>query len=185
MADVLARELSGAHWTSRFPTSNSLAELTSAFRVCVERFIQSLEAGGASVAIRATYRPKERAYLMHWSYRVGREAFSPAGIPSMEGVDIEWAHKAADGLVDLAASRAAAQAMVSAFDIVYRPALASRHTERRAIDMTITNYLRKTFIDGRNRSCLVERDTDLFEVGRSFGVIKLLSDRPHWSDDGR
>ena len=111
-------------------------------------------------------------------------------MPARAGVDIQWVHPAAGGVTTAQASKAAAERMVAAYGIVFRPALSSRHTEGRAIDMTIgwNGDLEIAKSDGtmitvtsapRNGD-----NTSLQRVGESYGVIKLVSDPPHWSTDG-
>jgi hypothetical protein len=102
----------------------------------------------------------------------------------MKGVDIDWVHIDAAGKIDLAASRAAARAMMQAYVIRYPAALRSRHTERRAIDMTITGFKDKTVKDASGHDVSLAGAADLHGLGKTYGVIKLKSDPPHWSDDG-
>lgn len=159
----------GISWVSLFPTSTSIVDLASPFRENCEAFIQALKTAGASVTISATYRPPERAFLMHWCSMIGGQAKAdPASVPVMAGVDIQWV------LETPSASILAARKMMEAYGIVYPAALVSRHTQRLAIDMTI-------------KDAPVEGD-DLYAMGKSFGVIKLplsvLNDPPHWSSDG-
>lgn len=171
-------ELSGSAWVSRFPTSSKTSDLLTAFATSVDRFISSLQDGGATVAISATLRPPERAYLMHYAYKIAHGGLPAANVPAMEGVDIEWVHATA------AASKIAAKQMVTGYGIVFAPVLTSRHSEGRAIDMTITGHIGLTFTDGSNQSVHVKNSTHLNALGATFGVIKLPSDPPHWSDDG-
>jgi hypothetical protein len=76
------------------------------------------------------------------------------------------------------------------YEIQFPAALVSRHTQRRAIDMTIgwQGTLKITDFDGVAHSIASSpRDgsnPELIAVGKTFGVIKLPSDPPHWSDDG-
>jgi hypothetical protein len=51
--------------------------------------------------------------------------------------------------------------------------------------MTITHYEGKSFANGSNQTVTVINDDELHALGGTFGVIKLRSDPPHWSDDGR
>ena len=103
----------------------------------------------------------------------------------MTGVDIDWSHGG-----DVADARAAAAAMKHGYDIQYPAALVSRHTQRRAIDMTIswTGTITVHDFNGQARTITLPPRSGsnqvLVDVGRSFGVIKLLTDPPHWSDDG-
>jgi hypothetical protein len=79
-----------------------------------------------------TFRPKERVYLMHWAWSVSKGAVNPAFVPSMPGVAIRWEHQT------LAKAKAAARQMVTASGMVQIAALNSRHTDHRAIDMTLS-----------------------------------------------
>ena len=176
--------LSGAVWVRSFPTSTSTTDLTATFAASVNRFVAALKAGGASVSIAATLRPPERAFLMHYSYKVARAHLDPSTVPAMTGVDIDWVHRDAKGAVNLAASRAAASQMVSGYGIVYAPALVSRHSQGRALDMNISNYLSKSFTDASGVATVVKNAAGLHALGATYGVIKLVSDPPHWSDDG-
>lgn len=110
----------------------------------------------------------------------------------MNGVNIEWDHGDDD------ASTKAASAMVSAYGmnaLHVAPALRSRHTERKAIDMTITWSAKVlTVKDASGVDVKIETspktgmNTKLHEVGASYGVIKFwkgAADKPHWSTDGR
>jgi hypothetical protein len=181
--------LSGADWwhanQARFPSSSDVADLASPFREQVKAFLKALSAAGADVTIAATRRNAIRAELMRDSWQVAQGTLAPAAVPPIPGVSIRWDHG------DPARSRAAAQAMVDLFDIAYEPALTSRHIQGRAIDMTISwaGTLRIKDKAGRAHSLGAPRTGDanpeLHAVGASYGVIKLLSDPPHWSDDGR
>ena len=126
----------------------------------------------------ATYRPAERAYLMHYSSRLSKAEITAASIPAMVGVNIEWVHATE------AASTASVTAMVSGYGIAFPPALVSNHTPRTAIDMTIRNLVGKSIVAAAGTSVSITRLSDLNAVGATFGVIKLASDPPHWSDDG-
>jgi len=182
--------LSGPEWVTKFQNSRRLEDLEPVFRSGVSRFLAALRTAGATVTIADTLRPAERAYLMHFSFRIARENLDATTVPAKAGVDIQWVHSAAGGLTSAQASKSAAERMVAAYGIVFRPALSSRHTEGRAIDMTINwnGDLEIAKSDGtmitvtsapRNGD-----NTSLQRVGESYGVIKLVSDPPHWSADG-
>lgn len=182
-------ELSGAQWVARFPGSDNTSALTPEFRQSVDRFIEAMRNAGATIRVSATYRPPQRAYLMHWSWKISHGT-PPSSVPSMDGVNIEWVHST------LEASVRAARNMVNAYgmqNLQIPPALATRHTQRKAIDMSIswtgtlliedasgdTVTIATTPKDGMNAK--------LKEVGRSYGVIKFVggaTDKPHWSTDG-
>lgn len=77
--------------------------------------------------------------------------------------------------------------MIAKYGIAFPAALVSRHTQRRAIDMTIHFQGAVRVIDKAAKECPVAAQADLVPIGRSFGVIKyayLPPDPPHWSDDG-
>jgi len=177
--------LSGRQWCSRFPGSNSLAALVEPFRTNATAFIAMLQANGASVVIAATFRPPERAFLMHYSFEIARGGADPATIPGMSGVDIIW------DWGDYQASIAAAEQMVQGYGIVYEPALNSNHTRGRAIDVTITNLpLQLRFVPpGGTQTVTVDvsgssngaTNPKLYNVGAQyFHVFKVVSDPPHW-----
>ena len=123
--------LSGPQWVQRFPTSRNVNDLKPAFAKDVGAFLDALKAAGAKVDINATFRPKERAYLMHWAWLVSKGGMDPSKVPAMPGLVINWDHGT------LAKSRAAARQMVNGYGMVFIAALNSKHTEGLAIDMTI------------------------------------------------
>lgn len=186
---------SGVLWVPRFPSSTSPDDLdqVSGFQDRVKRFIAALKAAGALVVIGATYRPAERAYLMHYccliaGYRDQSGVFhqiDPSAVPAMAGVDIDWTHGG-----DIGAARAAAVAMKTAYAIVYPASLESRHTQRLAIDMTITVHAGSTITDANGAEHQFTTQASgmyagVIAIGKTFGVIKLVTDPPHWSSDGR
>lgn len=179
-----ARELSGATWVQRFPGSKSPDDLKGNFKTAAKAFLVALSDAGASVTISATFRPPERAYLMHFAWAIAHGEISPRDVPPMPGVDIEWVHS------NGADSRAAAQQMVEAYGMAFTAALHGRHMEGRAIDMSIawSGTLNIKNKQGEVVSIATTprggANTRLHAVGRSYGVIKLVSDPPHWSDDG-
>lgn len=190
-AQVKVKRSSGATWVAQFPTSTSTSDLDASFKSSVDNFISALNTAGATVNISATYRPPERAYLMHYSYRIAKDGLDPASVPAMAGVDICWVHRNAQGQADNAAAKAAANAMVNSYGIVYAPALESRHTQKLAIDMSIgwTGDLKIKKADGTDTTITSKPhtgagNTDLHSVGAGYGAKKLVSDAPHWSSDG-
>ncbi len=183
-------EPSGVAWAARFPTSQSTDDLTPVFRDEANRFIAALKAANASVKISETYRSRERAYLMHFSYRLARENLDPATVPAAEGVNICWLHRDVDGKPDLAASKKAAQQMLTAYNIAFKPTIDSLHIERRAIDMTIAWQGDLKIVDGTGKLVIIKSEprngnnAELHQVGATYGVYKLVSDPPHWFEDG-
>jgi hypothetical protein len=187
----MAKELSGKTWSARYPDAKTTDALASDFRAGCEAFVAAMRQAGATVAVSSTRRPAERAYLMHFCWRISRQTINPQNVPPKPGVKIEWAHRRPDGSIDLAASRAAAEAMVQAYDIAFPPALDSRHTQGLAIDMTIKwggdlviakHDKTTTAITSAPRNGF---NLALRNVGKTYGVIKNPKDPPHWSTDGR
>ena len=183
--------LSGPQWVNQFPTSASTDTLVQPFRGNVNRFIAALTAAGGQVHISATLRPPQRAYLMHYSYRIAHQGLNPQSVPAMAGVDINWVHTNPNGTVNLAASRLAASQMVQGYGIAYAPALVSRHSEGRAIDMTISWTGDLIINNGSGTAVTINSlprngsgNAALHHVGATYAVIKLHSDPPHWSTDG-
>lgn len=178
-------EVSGRQWCERFPGSSSPDALLPDFRGRVWAFISAMQRGGAMVEITATYRPPERSYLMHWCWRIANAGYDPRDVPHLANVDIDWTHRGNE-----AAAQAAAREMVQQYGLEVQPALDSHHCHRRAIDMNIGWSGTLTILDFEARERHIAsppRDgtnRELAQVGASFGVYKLASDPPHWSDDG-
>jgi hypothetical protein len=179
--------LSGAaYWhvnQGRFANSTSLDDLAPDFRDRAKRFITAMRAGRANVTITSTRRNKIRAYLMHYSWAVSSGDIAPADVPIEPGCVILWDHHNAE------ASCKAAQEMRDLFGLVYEPSLRSRHIEGKAIDMVISWTGTITVRDASGRSVTLSsaaggKNPALHKIGASYGVIKLLSDPPHWSSDG-
>jgi D-alanyl-D-alanine dipeptidase len=183
---LLSKTLSGASWVAKFSDSKSTAALDGSFASSVDGFIDSMTTGGATVSIGTTLRPKERAYLMHYAFRIANDQIQPSAVPAMVGVDIEWNHG------DFVASKKAAEDMLTGYGIVAAPALNSRHTEGKAIDMTIAWSGTLNVKDKSGTTVKITttprtgENADLAKVGKSFGVVKasFAGDPPHWSSDG-
>jgi hypothetical protein len=188
---TLAPILSGEYWISKFPGSKDIDDLESTFQENVKSFIKALRSANAIIEITSTFRPPERAYLMHWSWKIVKENYDAKQIPSMDGVNINWWHG------DQESSKQAAQKMVDLYGInnlEIVPALNSMHIERKAIDMKISweeNLIIKEK-DGTERTISTPprngANTDLIDIGRTYGVIHFINverDIPHWSTNGR
>jgi hypothetical protein len=183
-----AATLSGAAWwhanQARFPNSAAIADLIQPFRDNVTAFVAALKQAGATVKVSATLRNRTRAQLMHYSWRIAHDTIAPEDVPALPGCAIIWDHK------DPGRSKQGAQEMVDLFGIAFQPSLTSRHIEGRAIDMTIgwAGTIQVEDKVGRPRPVSAPRsgDTnkDLHAIGATYGVLKLASDPPHWSDDG-
>jgi hypothetical protein len=182
--------LSGAEWVAKFPTSVEINDLASPFRENVASFLAALAAAGVNVIVTATYRPLERAFLMHYAWGIARLDVNPSSVPNMAGVDIEWVHTGPDGKTDLTASKKAAEDMVLAYGIAFQPALVSQHTARLAIDMTLSWNGTVVVEDAQGKKKTISStprngsNSALVAVGKTYGVLKLLADPPHWSANG-
>ncbi|MGO8377708.1 hypothetical protein ACC745_18625 [Rhizobium ruizarguesonis] len=181
-----AKTPSGANWVSQFPGSTSTSDLNTTFRPGVDSFISAMRSAGATVSVGTTLRPAERAYLMHYSWRIAKKDIDPANVPALAGVDIEWVHGT------LEASRKAAQDMVDGYQIVAKPAYPTKHSDGAAIDMTISWTGTLAIVDNSGTSISITTtpctgmNPDLAVVGATYAVIKATfsGDPPHWSDDG-
>lgn len=190
-------QLSGPAWTNRYRGSSSASDLRFPFRSYVEAFISALRAAGARVTIAATLRPPQRAYLMHWSWRIANMKADPQSIPPMLGVDIRWDHLDAHGRYSNMASIAAAKAMVAGFQMQrlgVAPSLTSRHTLGFGIDMAVSWNGTLKIDDATGHTIEIASlprsglNKALERVAASYGVIKYNGtgvDQPHWSDNGR
>lgn len=182
-----AGSMSGAGWwqanQARFPNSAKVSDLEPGFAANVTAFISALRTGGATVEVSATRRNKIRAYLMHYGWKVAHDTIQAADVPAEPGCTIIWDHG------DAAKSRLASQDMVDLFAIVFQPSLTSRHILGLAVDMTISwdGSIKVRDASGKDVTLSVptnDANTTLHAVGASYGVQKLLSDPPHWSDNG-
>lgn len=183
--------LSGERWwranQRRYPNSSSIDKLEGSFRGDVQKFVQALKHGKANVSIASTLRNKIRAHLMHYSWRIANGDVYPSEVPQISGLNIQWDHG------DLKASRHAAKRMKELFNLAYKPSLTSNHIKGKAIDMSIT-WNGKLILDvpGQEEPEIIaagprngHQNRHLHRVGRKFGIKKLLSDKPHWSYNGK
>jgi len=171
--------------------STSIDDLGPSFKTQAKEFIKALEDAGATVVIKTTKRSAKRAYLFHWSWKISQGKCKATDATAMSGVDIEWNHGTP------AASKMGAQQMVTGFGLAVPPnstnppSLNSNHIAGKAIDMEITW---KDKIKVKNKSGTevevkfssnVNTNTTLHAVGSSYGVKKLVTDKPHWSFNGK
>jgi hypothetical protein len=188
----------GAWWhanQAKYPNSVSLDDLNQDFRKKVKEFLDALEQAGfsintksktaKSVQISSTKRSKQRAYLMHYSWTIAHGIDKASLVPPESGVNINWDHG------DDSKSKLAAQQMVDLFGLAHIAALDSRHIAGLAIDMTIT--WTGSFQIKKPNGVLVSigsptngaANKELHQIGKDYGVIKLVKDAPHWSSDGK
>lgn len=181
--------LSGAAWwranQAKFPNSDRLGDLVHPFRERATLFVNALRSAGAQVTLSSTRRNATRAHLMHYCWCIARGEINPTAVPSRAGLSIRWDHG------DATRSKQGAQEMVDLFGIAFKPSLTSLHIEGRAIDMTIRWSDKLVIRDSFGKKFTLtaprsgEINADLHRIGASFGVFKLLSDPPHWSETGK
>jgi hypothetical protein len=127
---------SGVDWCNEFKEpveeEDKLNALVEPFKTPAINFIEKLRSEGFLVNVTSTRRPPERAYLMHYAWRIVEENMAPQSVPTMNGVYIIWDHG------DLAKSKRAAQEMFDKYKLVAKPSLTSKHIEGKAMDITIT-----------------------------------------------
>lgn len=186
---------SGTSWVTwanvHARNSTSVDDLDPSFKIKAKEFIKALKDAGARVDIETTKRSDKRAYLFHWSWKISQGKCKPSDATAMSGVDIEWNHGTE------AASKLGAQMMVDGFGLAVPPnstsppSLNSNHIAGKAIDMEITwkDKIKVKKKDGTEIevkfSTNVNTNTTLHAVGKSYGVKKLVTDRPHWSFNGK
>lgn len=175
---------SGPSWISKFAPSSDLADLAEPFRSRVQRFVSALDAAQVNYQIKSTKRPKQRAFLMAWCYRIARLNRDPSTVDEvLDDVPISWVHYAVDGTPDLETSRAAAEAMVIAYDIGPTGASErSHHITGNAIDIKITLGAQAVATAGGHR-VVINTQKKLTMVGRSY-KIRRLKQSNHWSMNG-
>ncbi|WP_217701976.1 hypothetical protein [Phaeobacter sp. HF9A] len=185
------KTLSGLSWfkanQSSYPNSTKIADLESGFKGKVQAFEKALKAAGAKITVSTTKRNKARAAIMHHAWMVANKKTKPKDVPKIDGVKINWDHG------DDAKSIKAAKDMIgkSGFNIAFKPSLTSRHIQGKAIDWTITwtKELKILGKDGKEVTITTSpkngTNKDLHKVGKGYGVVKLVTDPPHWSTDGK
>ena len=187
---------SGIFWVSwadvNAKNSASVQDLKEPFRSNAQAFIAALTNAGCNVTVRATLRSDKRAYLFHWCWLVGlgQVSASVAQADVRPGVDIQWDQGSTQ------ASIQGAKEMIDGFGLavppnsVNAPALRSNHIDGEAIDLDIvwtgTKTIQKKDGTGVAVSFMsnANANTQLHDVGASYGVFKLKTDAPHWSIDG-
>lgn len=185
---------SGKEWVAwaneHAQNSSNLDDLESTFKQKAKAFIQALENAGAQVNVLVTRRSDKRAYLFHWSWLIALGKAQPNEPAKRNDVPIIWDHG------NTANSKNGAQEMVDGFELAVppkstnAPALNSKHISGKAIDLKITWKGKITVKkkDGTQMDIGMQTTANgnvkLQEVGASYGVIKLKTDEPHWSDNG-
>lgn len=181
--------LSGERWCGQFPTSINTDDLRSPFKENFKKFESALSAAGLDFKIEATFRPSQRAWLMHTAYMIAHAKLNPEKIPPLAGVNIDWVHRDAKGNCDITASKAAAAAMNRGYHTKYKPSITSLHISGNAVDATFSWSKSFSIIDGNNKTVKVPAGSSidskiLHEVAETYGVRKKTNDHPHWSING-
>ena len=220
----------GSQWVDRYPMpytdeAGALAALKSSFRTKVESFIAALRSAGATVTVKVTFRPQARAYLMANAWAIAKLGKDPRTIKVYPGVNnsgkavksdgetvkICWYAKDSNGAYNRIETLKLANKMVTAYGITGTAAYPSKHTERTAIDMTVSwgkkplKILQGPKVPKGSKRAFVtiktgnhnETNPALWRVAATYGVIKgppgtnskgvdmRIADRVHWSASGK
>jgi hypothetical protein len=184
---------SGADWkaiadANGWINSIEFSALDATWGPRAEAFVNGLRAAGAQVHVGAGLRHPNRAFLMHYAWGVAHGKYTPVQANTDcrgRGIDIEWDHG------NVAASRAAAQALVSAFGLVRQASITSNHIRGLAIDIEISNLPASITMNGRTYTAQqgasgTAAAASVAPVGRDMGVIWFgAGDYVHWSHNGR
>lgn len=192
--------LSSENWVKKYPASDKLADLDSAFGQSVTKFVNALEKGGANIEILSTLWPPERAYMMHFAWLIANEEIHPRQVPPIDEVDFDTNISTSLDIVwwhgNLDDSQKAAEEMLEAFgidELEEPPVLASRHVSGEAIDMRISWGGSLTVVTPGEEEITIESgpndetNEELIGIAASFGVIHYgdpEEDAVHWSVDG-
>ncbi|SCW28984.1 hypothetical protein SAMN04487970_1001312 [Paenibacillus tianmuensis] len=196
VASLAAAENSGSAWVAKFPGSTSVDDLNDPFKSDVKRFIAALHEAGISTSVKSTYRPLERAYLMHWSWMIANKKASPKDAPAKAGVNIKWVHDNDDA--NYSKSIAGARAMVNGYgisELKVAPALNSNHTARNAIDLA-TSWSKSSVVikDANGKKVTINSgeknstNATLISVAKTYGLVHFTpvnNDKNHFSPNGR
>jgi hypothetical protein len=186
----MASNLSGKEWwksnQGKYPNSKSVDDLESGFKSNVVKFMGLLKTAGAKISISSTRRDANRAFLMHYCWKVANEEIEASAVPGRSNVAIVWDHGNKEDSIK------GAKEMVELFGIKFKPSLTSNHIKGTAVDMTITwsgelslgPLPDGTFknVDGPSNG---SANKELHAIGYQYGVRKLIKDPPHWSADGK
>ncbi len=193
--------LSGKTWWNAnqgktlYSNSTSIDKLEATFKLKVKAFKKAISDSNAKIVISTTKRSENRAYILHWSWKIAKGLVAADKVPAKSGVDITWDHG------DAIKSKKAAKEIVTAANIAYQPSLTSNHIKGKAIDWTITwtgdlkiknkkgDEITITSTPKHGGSGTTHNgNTDFHAVGKTYGVVKAKFtkiDGPHWSLNGK
>jgi hypothetical protein len=136
--------------------------------------------------------------LHDWNIRLieGIPPFDPKA--SQSEINIQWLHRATDGSPDLASSISGAREICKkaklSSSLKGPPALASRHSEGKAIDWTFNWSASRLLMMKKSGDPLIitttphdQTNLQMVEVAKTYGVVRLAADYgdpPHYSSDG-
>jgi hypothetical protein len=170
----------------------------------IDDLLTQLEAQGAEVYLASTTRYRERGYLMWGAFHLSRakdQAELESRLAVVDARNAEWGLDVPidwDGAGDWQATRDAARQMADTYDVVYateKGARSSNHYGAKAADLIAIDLPRRltlTAPDGATRSFLLTADDESRDLSLTprlidwleahWGMRKLRSDYPHWTD---
>ena len=206
----------GSAWAKLFSSKDdaTIEALRGDFKLNFQRFWSAVEQAEdvrefpqfnamPEATLSTAFRSQKKAYLMHYSWKIGMEAINPEEIISIPDFDpnvipeedpwkgslkISWLVYAPDGSIDFIATKKASLNYVSAIPrYVYRAAYpAGKHPQRKAVDITVkwSGTLKIRDASGNIHFLREPRESatnaELWRIGDGYKVYKLPADRPHW-----
>ena len=185
-------QLSSGTWAwcnnSGYVNGQSLDQLEGDFKDKAKNIIGALRAAGVGVSVASTLRHPVRAAIMRYTFRYSRE-----GVKDQKSLDLMAKHG-----VTVTGDRKAATAAVAKFGIAYTPSVTSNHIYGHAVDMSLSNLpagkqiqlygktmtIQKGSASSKSTAESVRLNNTLNYYGIA-GFKKMLSDKPHWSHNGR
>ncbi len=197
--------LAGTGWFSRYNQdyfgSNQVSDLSDTFRPEVQSFLGALQEGGVpNPTISSTKRSYERQFIMYYAKQIADGKMDADEVQEITptNIDIQWDYGNDNYSVAAAKALLGGQGFGIGTNPVGKPDQGSLHITGDAIDMNITGYKNKLvfvgpdatpwseahgYVEGLSLVKITDANT-LYEIGATYGVIKLLSDPPHWSVNG-
>ena len=102
---------------------------------------------------------------MHYAWRIAKEGYNPVNVENFPNLNVCWMHYDEGDVPDAAAAKTAAEAMVVAFHIAFRPAYPnSLHFTGDAVDTTILWRSDFTIMDANGTAVLNSADPQVVEL---------------------